>query len=530
MAYVGTKAKIPLGDIGLLTDIAPDKAPPNSLIRANNICFTEGTVQKAPGTVTWNTTPVSAGIVAAYHWRPTLITERFIAVTSNGSIYKGRDRQFGNAVNTSIASTLTPNCVLAEGGAEIAGRDKKLFLFTGGATNPYVLSGDGPAFATMANPNTDWKAGNYPKFGIVHRNQLWVFAGQISYASDSGNHEDFQNVTTTLTEPVYPGEGGEIRSGFVFKGRLFAYKDGGFVYLLNDQDVSQDNWYWQKIASNFGLSAPNAVTEVLDDMIAGNTSGTINSYASSQKLGSVEASDIIQQLQFESFLRGNASKVGISEQHLLYYAEKKQLFATYRSAYYTHNDMLVVLDYANPNTVRPSFWVKGSPQCLAKYRDINQIDRPMYGDKDGYLHLMDREDRTEGGVAYMGEFQTQHLDFSYLSPELSSLEKQFDFLAVHYIPESSGNLSCDYYIDGRYIDSLTFPMIQYDRPKLGVLLLNTDRLAQPNQETVIRQLAGTGRTISFRFYNSGLNESFQIPAITVYFRGGGDKATDESSS
>lgn len=526
MAYQGDKIKLPLGDVGLLTDIAPDKTPPNALIRATNVVFTNGCVQKASGGLRWNETALSAGIVAAHHWMPNTITERYIAVTSVGDIYKGQDRQFGSAINSSIASVLTPNCVFAEGGAELAARDKKLFLFTGGATLPYVLQDNETAFTVISQPNTDWTAsGTFPKFGVVHRNRLWAFAGHISYASDSGDHENFQ--TANLTEPVYPGQGGELRGAAVFKGRLFAFKDGGFTYMLNDENSDEATWYWQQIAANFDLAAPNASAEVLDDLMAGNTSGTINSYAASQKLGSVEAADIIQELQFEAFLRGNTSKVGVQEQHLLYYAEKKILFATYRSAYYTYNDMLLMFDFANPNRVRPAFWIKGSPQCLAKYRDVNKIERPMYGDKDGYLVLMDQEDRTEGGTAFTGEFQIPHLDFSFADPRMSSTEKHFDFLAVHYIPESTGSLSCDYFIDGRYIDTITFPMIQYERPALGTLTLGTDRFAQPTAETSIRALAGSGRTFSARFYNSANNQSFQIAAITVYFRGGGDKATQE---
>lgn len=523
MAYQGIKAKIPLGEFGLLTDIAPDKVPPGALIQAKNVCFLNGCVQKAPGSIRWNETALSAGIVATHFWQPDLVTERFIAVTSAGDIFKGRDRQFGSAINSTISSVLTPNCVFSEGGAETAGRGKKLFLFTGGATNPYVLSGDGTAFATISNPNSDWTStGTFPKFGVVHRNRLWAFAGQISYASDSGNHENFQ--TANLTDPVYPGEGGELRGAAVFKGRLLAFKDGGFVYMLNDTSTSENDWYWQKIGSNFGLAAPNAIAEVLDDLVAGNTSGTINSYAATEKLGNVEAADIIQNMQFESYLRANTSKVGVQTQHLLYYSEKKMLFATYRSAYYTYNDMLIAFDFGRLNRARPSLWVKGYPQCLAIYKDVNQIERPMYGDKDGYLHLMDAEDRLEGTASYTGAFQIPHLDFSHLGDQFASQEKHFDFLSVNYVPESSGDLSCDYYIDGRYIETITFPMIQYTKPKLGTMTLGTDRLAQANTETVTRKISGTGRTFSAYFYNSGSNQSFQIPSITVFFRPGSDKA------
>ena len=97
-------------------------------------------------------------------------------------------------------------------------------------------------------------------------------------------------------------------------------------------------------------------------------------------------------------------------------------------------------------------------------------------------------------------------------------------LAVHYVPEGSGDLSCDYFIDGRFMETVTFQMVQYNKPQLGTLTLATDRLVQPNTETAIRRLAGSGRTFSARFYNAGSNQSFQIPAITVFFRPGGEKA------
>lgn len=525
MAYTGTKAKLPLGEFGLLTDIAPDKMPHNALIRANNVVYTNGSVQKAPGAIRWNADALPAGIAAVHDWNPTTITSRMIAVTSNGSIYKGRDRQFGTPLETGLGA-LTPNCICVEGGAEVAGREKKLFIFTGGVTLPRVLTGDGSAAPAIDQPATDWTGTNFPKCGTVHRSRLWAFAGQFGYASDTGDHENF--LTNSLVGPIYPGEGGELRGAFVFKGRLFAFKDGGFVYLLNDVDSANENeWYWQKIASNFGLSAPNAIAEVLNNMFAGNTTGTITDYAASDSLGSVAAADLIQNAMFESFLRGNTAKVGITEQHLIYYAEKKMLFATYRSAYYTHNDMLIMIDFSRNDQVRPAFWIKGSPQCLALYKDVNQIDRPMYGDASGYVQLMDHEDRLEGTLPFTGEFQIPHLDFSHIDPKLSSSEKHFDALAVHYIPESTGELLCDYFIDGHYKDTISFTMIQNTRPQLNVLLLSTDRLAQGNQETCIRSLAGSGRTFSARFYNSGSNQSFQIPAVTVYFRGGGDKAQQE---
>ena len=522
MGYTGNAIKIQLGEFGLLTDAASDSIPAGALINSKNICYFNGTVQKAPGSLLWNASALPAGIVAVHDWLPTTVIRRMIAVTSDGEIYKGQDRIFNaSPMNTSLGA-LTPNCQFVEGGAEIAGRDKKLFLFTGGVTNPYVLDGDSNSFTEITSPNVDWSANNYPRFGLVHRNRLWAFAGQLSYASNTGDHENF--TSGNLTDPVYTGEGGNLEGAFVYKGRLFAYKDGGFAYLLVDTDTSDVNWYWIKISSNFGLSAPNAIAEVLDNLFAGNDTGTITDYGATEKLGSVEAGDLLQITQIENHLRGNSSKVGLSEQHLYYYAEKKILFATYRSGYFTYNDMLLAFDFGKLSRVRTSFWVKGSPQCLASYRGNHNIKVPMYGDKDGFVHIMDYEDRLEGATAYEGSFQIPHIDFSQQDPKLGAKEKHFDQLAVHYVPESTGDLLCDYYIDGRYVDTLTFPMSQYKASELGTLVLNTDRLGQNNSETVLRPLAGSGRTFSARFYNAGSNESFQINAITVMFRTGGEKA------
>lgn len=522
MAFSGQDVTIPLGQQGLLTDLAPTDIPPGALIYSNNITLSNGTVQKAPGTLRYNSTPLSAGVVAVHDWWPDIITQRMIAVTSDGKIFRDLgDRSFGTGPINSGFGKFTPNCIFIEGGLEVANNPKKLFLFSAGLALPQVLNADGVTFTTIAAPSPDWTATNRPKAGVIHYNRLWAFAGQAAYASDSGDHENFQ--ANFLLQNVFPGEGGEIRGSHVYKGRLFCFKDGGFVYYLVDDDTDSSNWYWKKLASNFGLAAPNAITEVLNDMLAGNTAGTVNSYTGTLNLGGADSEDIFKELGVESYVRANTSRVGTTEQHALYYPEKKLCFFTYRSSYRTYNDTLVVIDFARQSP-RVSFWGKGSPQCLALRKDVNEIQRPIYGDKDGYIHLMDYEDRKEGPVAYTGAFQTPHLDFRFVDPSLAERNKQFIQLAVTYVPEGNWDLSCDYFIDGKFVETITFPMNQYLTDQLDTFLLNTSRLSQLNSETFIRPLLGTGRTISFKFYNAGLNQSFQISSITVGLKPSGSMA------
>lgn len=528
MGFEGITAKIPLGQYGILTDMPSDKLPPNALDHASNVCFFNGSVQKAPGTLKWNATPLSSGIIALWDYWPTSDAQRTIAVTSDGKVYRdigSRDFSNGTATFSPITTglgTLTPNCMFAEGGQESANRDKKLFFFSYGQNPIKVLAGDGITFRNITGPSADWSnVFTYPRVGIIHRDRLWVFFNQQYYASDSADHENF--LSNFLADAIFPGEGGAIRGAFDWKGRLFVFKDGGFVYWLNDGDTDENNWYWQKLASNFGLSAPHAALDIIDDMIAGNTSGSVTSYSATNNLSGVEGADILKNLQMENFHRANTSDSGLMQQHAIYYEKKKLAFFTWRSGYYTYNDTLLVLDY-NAETPRPAYWRKGSPQCLAKRKDVNQILRPMYGDKDGYIHIMDYEDRLEGGAAFTGEFQTAHIDFSYLDPKLSTFDKMFCWLSVTFVPEGSHNLSCDYFIDGKYMDTVQFQMNQFLRPQLNTLTLNTDRLRQANTESEPRRLRGSGRTFSARFYNSGSNQSFQVSSITVGFKLGTNKA------
>lgn len=526
MAYGGMSATIPLGQLGLMPDAAPPDVATGALIHARNITLNENRVQKAPGSRAFNATALPAGIVGLVDWRPNPVVQRLVVACSDGFLYidagVGANSFSTTPLNTTPLIGLNPNCQFIIAGGETAGRTKKLFFISRGQNQIQVLPSDSSALAPIATPAVDWATGNYPQCGVLHRNHLFVFAGQQAYMSDTGDHESFVGGDSN-TQQVWPGEGGDIIAAFVFKGRLFCFKTDSFGYWLDDSNPNSDLWNWKKITSNFGVSATNAIVEALNDMLSGNDTGTVTSYQATDSLGDVDAGDVLQNALVENFLRGNSSKAGMDVQHGLYYAEKKQVLFTFRSGYLTYNDSLLIID-VNRGTPRITFWKKGAPQCLALRKDSTNVKRPMYGSTDGRVYFMDQEDRKEGSLAYVGEFQTAHMDFRQLDASLANKNKLYDWLAVTYIPEGDHNLECDYYIDGKYIDTITFPMVQYQNPQLDVLELGTDRLAQPTTETSMRKLGGSGRTISFKFRNGGLNESFQVCSITVGFRPTGEKA------
>jgi len=345
---------------------------------------------------------------------------------------------------------------------------------------------------------------------------------QRAYASDTADHEN--HTSNNLTQSIYPGEGGSITGAYVFKGRLFAFKEGGFVYYLNDDDADSDNWVWLKLASNFGLASPNGIIEVINDMIAVNESGSPISYNAVESFGDIESADVLRILQIEDYFRKNTSLNGIDVMHALYYEANKQSFFTWRSSYRTTNNTLLHIDFNKQSGPRACFWPKDQADCLALRRDANKIQRPMYGSADGYVYLMDREDRLVGGSGYTAEFMLGHSDFRFLDERIAQKNKLFDFLDVEFKPQGSWDLEVDVYIDGTFSETINYSMDVRD-DGLDDFTLDTDPLGREETQTIRKPLHGSGRRLSFLCRQSGSNQNFALASFTVGFRMSGEQAT-----
>ncbi len=527
MGYSGQIGHIPLGQIGLLTDVPPGEVPRGALILANNVSYETGLVTKAPGSYRYNTQVLPAGIVGLIDYWPNPSTQRMFAACSDGSIYRDiGDRVFSGATAiTTGLGTLTPRCMFIEGGQETALRDKKLFFYSGTAQLK-VLAADGITFEDVEQPAVDWVTPNFPTFGFIHRNHLWSFVNQRAYASDTADHEN--NVSNNITMAIFPGEGGALIGGHVFKGRAFVFKEGGFVYYLDDSSTDSDDWNWLKLSSNFGLASPHSIVEATNDMLAVNESGSPISYNAVNALGEIAAADLLRALQVEDYLRSVTSPSGLPMMHALYYEAKKTAFFTWRTSYRTTNNTLLAIDF-NRQQPRVSLWGKDAADCLALRKDTARIQRPMYGSSDGYVYLMDREDRLVGGSAYTGEFKIGHTDFRFLDERFAHRNKLFDYLAVEFIPQGTWNLAVDVYIDGTFSETINFSMDVRD-DGLDAFELDVDALGQEETQTIQMPLHGSGRRISFHCRLAGANQNFSIASLTVGFRPSGEQAARVGSA
>lgn len=521
MGYKGQSFTVPMGVEGLSTDDNQGRIPFTSLIRAKNISLIKGVVEKEPGSRRWNLFQLPAGIAGLFDWFPSSTVQRQIVVTKDGVVRRFLDAEASTIVTASGSAPttltgITNQVTLVAGGSELAGRERKLFVFS--QANPIqVISGDATIRTNIATPTADWSM-IQPTYGLIHRGRLVVLAGHRMYLSTADDHENFTG-SGSLQFSVFPGDGEALMSGYVFRGRLFLFKGPTGVYFLDDQDPDPLNWGVKKLSSTFGAASPHAPVAVLNDLYVANSTGSVTSLTAAQEFGDINSGDILRLLRNEGFMRDTTSQAGTQDRHSIYYENKKLAMFTYRSAGGIMNDRIMYIDY-NLQNPRVTWSTKDQANCLAMKKDSLGIERPIYGAEDGYIYEMDREDREVNGVGYMGEFQTPHMDFGSNDPGLAEKNKLYDFLEVTFEETGNWDLLIDVFVDREYTETINFTLTKDSF--LNNFYLNQDSSVGRMSQSFRIPLHGSGRRISLRCYNSGVRQNFKIAALTVYFRLAGE--------
>lgn len=524
--YQGSVTEIPFGSGGLMSDVTPSLIPPTHLIRATNIDYGAGYAQKAPGSLKYNANTLGSGIVAGIDYWPNPGQQRLLVATANGRIYRDvGDKTFTSnaAIYTSANVVFDATAQFISAGAEVGGSAKKLF-FLSGKEQMKVLLGDASTFASITLPASDWTSPNFPKKALVHKNSLWAFAKERAYKSTTGDHSNFTG-SGNLAMTVGPGDGGDIIDATIFKGRMLVMKEDEVVYYLVDSDADSDNWYFSRLGTGFTAASTHSLLEVIDDLIMGNNYAGLTSFQAVQSFGDVKQGDILANQQVSNFFREHIVPSGASVMHSLYYSDKKCAFFTARTKYGQSNNALIYIDVAKPGQPRFAYWDKDAADCLFLRKDVNKVRRPAYGSADGFVYLMDREDRLVGGAAFRGELQTPHLDLRHLDPTVAHKDKLFERIWITYLPEGAHNLSIDVYIDERFSQTVTVPMTNGTN-YMGSFVLGSSPLGTEAEQTSLGvPIKGTGKRISFRCYNEGSLQSFRICKLLLGFRIAGENPT-----
>jgi len=525
--YEGIKAPVKLGIGGLYTDDPHTIIPPNKLIQAKNITLLRGKIEKDFGSRRWNSEALPDKVIHFTDWHPNDYTQRMISVCANGKVYRHRHSHVYAEVTptTSAPGVLNTKWYVTstKGGAENTGGEKKLFIFTG--NDPVqVISGDGTTRSSISKPASDWSGTNHPFKGIIHRGYLFAFGNRNAphrvYRASSTDHEDF--TTTPWSNNVYPGEGDMLMDARTFKGKLFLFKFPVGIYVLNDSDSSPANWFFEKFNESVGSCSPYSTWEVLNDLLVANEYGTVTSVLAIDRYGDIESADIFNNLRVDDAIRYEMSLLGGIERHTMYYPQKKLAYVTYNSLAGTNNDRFVQIKFGG-QTPEVTIIDKDQPNCLALVKDSFDIERPFYGSNDGYIYEMDRVDRDVAGNAYTGLFETPYLDFGAYDQNIADKSKNFDHFELVYEPTGYFNLTVDYFIDGKYMDTFNIKLDGFSQE--DVIKTGSGRTSAVCPLTYKQQIKGSGRRIKFRCYNSTLLENFKITGFNVYFKIQGERQT-----
>jgi hypothetical protein len=148
VAYTNEPIELPLGSAGLTSPNLSGMAPPETLLQALNVSFADGSIRREGGAALYTFTPVTAPylfIEGGFDWWPDTGTQvqviYAISSTSSAVLRDASNGVFGTLHGPETLATFLPP-VFVEGGAELPGRAKKLFLFRT-STNTLVLSGNG---------------------------------------------------------------------------------------------------------------------------------------------------------------------------------------------------------------------------------------------------------------------------------------------------------------------------------------------------------------------------------------------------
>lgn len=519
MASRDMVAELPIGIDGLSGSRNMSQVPLTCLVRATNVTYESGTLQKEGGTSKYNSTAITGGpqILGGHDWLYDGSTQRMVVVCSDGAIYK--DSGAGTFPVT-LASGLTVADVVpvfAEGGKEAAANNRKLFIFTG-LNAVQVLSADGATSAALATPPTDWTANTQPKFGLVHENRMWGGGNSNDphrlYYSVLTNHEDFTG-SGSGTIAVFPGEGEALVGGVSYKGALIAFKKPVGIYFVDTSSATVGNWRVARVAGKVGVAGPRCYAQLEDDVIFLDQNADIRLLSATQEFGDVGTSSLADINNINQFIRDNMNLSTTATWQFVYYARKREVHIACCASGSTTRNARLVLDFNMQGKVRYRFSNRDTNVSIWTRKVSNQ-DELTIGDNAGFVWRLDQESRSNNGTGYSGEFQTPQYDFSHLDPRLGTKRKNGRFLELVTEPAGNWNLSVDVYWDGQYSQTVTFNM-GVSGAALGSFTLGTDRLAGSQVLNRKRRISGSGRRLSLVGRNSSDGQNFSVARFYIHF-------------
>jgi hypothetical protein len=528
MAYRGNPVPLPVGLQGFSGSKNPSKMGPGHFSYVEGVDIDGGVLVKDGGAEKFSP-DLTAAIRAGINWSPVGGVRHDIIFLDDGDVKKDTGAgTFGTDVKTGLDPVNVYPPVFVTAGGETVGAARKLFMFTD-SNQVQVLPGTTNVMADIATPAADWSA-SFPIFGCLHGMRMWAGgnAGDPHrlYYSQIDNNENFTG-TGSGSLPVFPGEGETLVGAISFRGLLLVFKRPKGIYVIDNRDPTPANWQVTKLNDAVGAAGPRSFGQISNDIVILDPFGNFHLMTAVTDFGDINASNIGLISEMATFMRREVSLVNIHQSVMAWNAGRSQAWFYTPLVGAIENNLRIRIDFSDPQSgpryllsrrdVAPSLWMRP---------DAQGVERPTTGDDEGFVWLMEEEERNKDGDAYPFEFETADTDFSFADPGLAHRSKNGQFIEVTADIINATSLNMTPYWDGVPSDPINFELGGIGAA-LGSFTLDVDALASAGIVTERKRLTGSGRRLKLAVSNDTVDDEVRLSQISIMFTVGDERTRND---
>ncbi len=503
MGYAGQSITVECSRGGLNGYLNNDAMEPFMMVSpSRNINIGDGSRRKRGGTGLVNAGAFSGSpaVVGIYCFTMLDLTKYIICASSAGNVYKDDT----NTIATGLSTTTYFSFETGE---------NKLFICDG-LNAPQVWPGTGSA-AAIAHAAADWTT--YPCFQLIKHgygnsermwgiNQIGVYAGKLN------DFEDFQ-AATLINLPIDTGDSYGLVGAVEFGDRLIAFSKKK-AYIIDDTNSDTTKWGYQTSIFSGGVASWRVIARVPNDVICMMDDGEIYSITAVQSYGDYKSASLTRPSWMHKWVQDNVRLSYIENFHAVYDPVLRAVkFFVVRNGNTTVDTALV---YFIDRPPAEAWIVHDGKTTLSGYKASSSalVEKSIgsyaiyTGGSDGYVWELEKPTRNDGGYGYYGGFRTPSMSFK----DIRGI-KQFKRGLATMIPKGSYNLYVDIYVDGQYKSQTSVDLLG-GGVFLDTFVLDTDTLADSIVKTQFYDIGYLGERIQLEFYNTGLNQDFDLHSLT----------------
>lgn len=562
--YEGVTVGWRCGDGGLNQNLNPSRILLRNIIQAEGVVFYDDDWRKEPGTVLFGQVNGAPQILALHDYHPVENTQRLVTCTNGPNNLVTSTTAAAptnpNAQTYTSAGSIATIAKWVAAGSETGALARKLFLFRD-TLLPWYFNGDsdpagGGTFQVIPKPAADWSNAQPPISGLVNGYRLWA-TGTLKnphqvYASKQGDHTDFQTVsvpaadTDFQTFSLFPGVGERIYACANYQQRIAFFKYPRGIVLFDARSPSPADWSYTLVTDAIGVcQSPYAALPIDNDVLFLSADGlfyTLSAVLQTTGQSGIQPVNLSLDLEIYQYLLTTLDRTQMTKVQSVYFPFRQLAQFTFaRPIDGGKNHARLCFDTARVDDgMRVSYSYRDTASAMALRRDpVDLIEKPMFGDYQGNIVLMEQSARDAQGAGYRWVVQTPHTNLGEFEnfvlqrfTQIAHRRKNFDFLEIEYVPFTSSTITAQVYIDGVLSQTFTLSLAPQVgsgatlAPSSTPFILNTSTLADKASiaQSVRRRIGGNGRRISFTLTNTAADQDVAITSMFLSIRPGDEAA------